>query len=145
MGGGIEEGIETIIPRCAEDGSPPPVSGSSNKGDTSPLQLPEDPMDEYEVSSPGRMRPRGVLFGCLGLGLAAAIGAVVGRSFNNVPQVSTVTSQNKAHAQNTQPGTGSGKNNYRSVRSDYVSNDEAGPWSETELWHSKSAKAGVSC
>ena len=99
MAGGIEEGIETIMPRCAEDVSQPPVSGSSNKGDTSPLQLPEDPVDEYEVSSPGRMKPRGVLFGCLGLGLAAAImgvGVVIGRSFNkeaNASQVSTVASQ----------------------------------------------------
>ena len=48
MGGGIEEGIETM---------------SSN-----------DTADENEVTSPGRMsKPRGVaFFGCLGLGLFAA-------------------------------------------------------------------------
>ena len=117
MGGGIEEGIETM---------------SSN-----------DTADENEVTSPGRMsKPRGVaFFGCLGLGLFAAfmgVGVIIGRSFEkkaNASQVSTVASQN-THVWN------SGKNNYG--QSGTGSNDME-EWYEPELWHGKSAKTGESC
>jgi len=108
MGGGIEEGIET---------------------------MPSNDIADEVTSSGWVSKPRGVFFGCLGLGLFAAfmgVGVVVGRSFENeadTSQLSTVASEN-ALAWNTQSDTGS--------------NDEE-EWYENASLYGKSAKGGVSC
>ena len=125
MGGGIEEGIETM---------------PSNKGETSPL-----PAEADEVASPGRVSKRRgvvVLASLVVLGLCAApmgVGVAIGRSSGTrsraLARTTTATDSGATtlmtNGAKKRRGTGSQPRTRRA--------------NENASLYGKSAKAGVSC